>query len=123
GSLRVLDYKASVPIEPIQLAVYAVTAAQRLSKETRRTWRIGEAAYVVYGGRRGVRPLERRGESLAEALRRAERRFIAAIDAIAAGEFPVRPVQTRLCASCAYDGVCRKEYVNESDADDDATAV
>ena len=117
GSIRVLDYKSYVPVAPVQLGIYAVTAAQRLRVETARAWRVAEAAYVVYGGRRDVRSVAGRGEDVTEALADAQRRFVAAVDAMAAGEFPVRPIQTRLCASCAYDSVCRKEYVAEPEAD------
>ena len=118
GSVRVLDYKSYVPASPVQLAIYAVTAAQRLRDETGRVWRIGEAGYVVYGGRREVRPVEGRGASLSEALGEAQRRFVSAVDAIGAGEFPIRPIQRRLCVSCPYDAVCRKDYAAEPGPED-----
>jgi CRISPR/Cas system-associated exonuclease Cas4 (RecB family) len=39
-------------------------------------------------------------------------RLIDAVDAIARGEFPPRPAEWSLCASCAFAAVCRKDYVD-----------
>ena len=59
GTLRVIDYKASMPSRPVQLAIYATTAAGRLGRVRGRDWRVAEAAYVVYGAQRAVKPLAR----------------------------------------------------------------
>ena len=123
GTLRVIDYKSSLPPAAMQLAIYAVTAAERLARPSRA---------AVDGRRSGVHRLQRlacevdRPESRRErvqALDDAQARFIAAADAIQAGLFPPRPVQAHLCNSCAYAGVCRKDYVAEVEDVDTTPAV
>jgi hypothetical protein len=76
-------------------------------------------AYVVFSGSR-VKPLGRNAAHRAQVLEEAEARFVAATDAIRAGVFPPKPVQAHLCSSCAYAGVCRKDYAAEI-ADVDTT--
>jgi RecB family exonuclease len=123
GSLRVLDYKSSVPLLPLQLAIYAATAVQRLNLDEHRDWSVSEAAYVVYGARRGVRSLGRSRDEIARAVHAAQVRFVTALDAIQTGLFPPRPVHVRLCASCAYAAICRKDYLLETDESDTPPAV
>ncbi len=120
GTLRVIDYKSSMPPRPAQLAIYAATAVARLGRLRGRDWRVGEAAYLVYGAQRGAKPLARKPSELPRVLQDAEARAVEAVMGIEGGAFPPRPVQLRLCATCAYAGVCRKDHVSaieESDAD------
>jgi hypothetical protein len=44
-------------------------------------------------------------------LEEQERRVVSYLDAIGRGEFPPRPAHRSLCTTCAWAGVCRKEYV------------
>jgi inactivated superfamily I helicase len=122
GALRVIDYKSSVPPAALQLAIYAVTAAQRLEGHLGRRWTVGEASYVVFNGAR-VRPVGRNPDDRARALADAQLRFVAAADAIHAGAFPPRPAVGHLCTSCAYAGVCRMDHVAEPEDADAAAAV
>ena len=123
GSLRIIDYKSSAPQKPVQLAIYAVTAEQRLRGLRGRTWKAGEVAYLIFGAPRGLKPLVRRPSDLPAVLVDAQFRVLAAVAAIEAGQFPPRPVYTHLCASCAYQGVCRKDYVSAPDQSDVPAAV
>ena len=109
GTLRVIDYKSSLPPASMQLAIYAVTAVGRLRGHLGRQWTVGEAAYIIFNGSR-VKSIGRNAEGRAQVLREAQARFIAAVDGIQAGSFPPRPVQPHLCTSCSYAGVCRKDY-------------
>jgi RecB family exonuclease len=122
GTLRVIDYKSSLPLRPVQLAVYAVTAQQRLNGYRGREWRLGEASYIAFGNRREVKTIAR-GAEQADAFADAQRRAVEAIQGIEQGMFPPRPVQTRLCATCGYAMVCRKDHVAETEQSDAAPAV
>jgi RecB family exonuclease len=123
GTLRVIDYKASTPVRPVQLAIYAATAAERLGRVRGRDWRVGEAAYVVYGAQRGVKALARKASDLPRVLSEAEARAVEAVDGIERGAFPPRPLQLRLCATCAFAGVCRKDHVTATEEPDAAPAL
>jgi RecB family exonuclease len=123
GTLRVIDYKSSMPTRPVQLAIYAATAAERFGRVRGRDWRVGEAAYVVYGAQRGVKPLARKPSDLPRVLEEAEARAVEAVEGIERGAFPPRPAQLRLCATCAFAGVCRKDHVTEAEEPDAAPAV
>ena len=123
GTLRVIDYKASMPSRPVQLAIYATTAAGRLGRVRGRDWRVGEAAYVVYGAQRAVKPLARKPSDLPGVLEDAQVRVVEAVEHIERGAFPPQPAQLRLCSICAYAGVCRKDHVTEADEPDAAPAV
>ena len=116
GTIRVVDYKSSVPLQPMQLAIYAVTALERLRGHHGREWTLGEACYIVFNGA-GVRPLGRGPAERAARLAEAQARFVTAVDQIEAGRFPPRPAQGHLCATCAYASVCRKDYVAEAEPD------
>ncbi len=122
GTLRVIDYKSSLPPAAMQLAIYAVTAAHRLRGHLGRQWTVGEAAYIVFNGSR-VKSIGRDAEGRAQVLSEAQARFIAAVDGIQAGAFPPRPVQLHLCNSCAYAGVCRKDYAAPLEDVDTTPAV
>lgn len=119
GTFRIFDYKASAPGSTLQIAVYAICAAQRLRGYRGRDWTLAEAAYVAFRGDRTVVPLAKPGEVEA-ALLDAEAEVVRLTDAIEAGQFPPRPRSRSLCVSCAFATVCRKDYV---DADAAAPAV
>jgi RecB family exonuclease len=123
GTLRVIDYKSSMPHKPVQLAVYAVAAEQRLRQHLGRDWRVSDAAYIIVGADRGVRPLFRRQTDRDQVLAEAQQRTLDAIDGIEQGLFPPRPVNVHLCSYCAYAGVCRKDYVTATDDPDTTPAV
>ncbi|MEW6321291.1 MAG: PD-(D/E)XK nuclease family protein [Acidobacteriota bacterium] len=121
GSLRVIDYKSNRTPNlksALQLPVYSLSARDQLSRRDGRAWTIAEAMYVSFEGDRAVVPFAERGKTLAELLDAAEDRLIATLDHIAAGRFPPRPERRSLCASCPYDAVCRKEWVDEAPADE-----
>jgi RecB family exonuclease len=120
GTFRVLDYKASKPASPLQIAIYAACVRQKLRGYRGRDWEPSEAAYIAFRGDRTVVPLAARPAEIDAALAEAEAEVIAITDAIARGEFPPRPRTRSLCATCAFAAVCRKDYV---DADDPAPAV
>ena len=71
GTLRVIDYKSSLPPAPLQLAIYAVTTAHRLRGHRGRDWTVGEAAYIVFNGSR-VKSIGRTAGERAQALVDAE---------------------------------------------------
>ena len=123
GTLRVIDYKASMPPKPVQLAIYASTAADRIGRARGRDWRVGEAAYLIYGAQRGAKPLARKPSDLPAVLADAQARAADAVESIERGVFPPRPVLLRLCSTCAYAGVCRKDHVAATEDPDAAPAV
>ena len=41
------------------------------------------------------------------------RDFLAAVDEIEQGQFPVRPSEPYRCVYCEYPTVCRKDYVGD----------
>jgi hypothetical protein len=49
-----------------------------------------------------------------------EARYVAYLDGIERGEFPPRPAQRSLCATCAWASVCRKHYVEAESGESDA---
>jgi RecB family exonuclease len=117
--LRVFDYKSGYPPDPkraLQAPVYALCAREQLADKQGATWSIDEAAYVAFTGVRTVVPVVRRGTPPADAdaiLARARERTFEAVDGVERGEFPPRPYELRLCTSCAFPSVCRKDYVGD----------
>ena len=111
GTFRIFDYKTSAPGTPLQIAIYALCATARLRGYRGRDWTLAEAAYVAFRGDRSVIPLARPAETEATLLE-AETTIATIADAIEAGVFPPRPRTRSLCGSCAYAGVCRKDYVD-----------
>jgi ATP-dependent helicase/nuclease subunit B len=117
--LRVFDYKSGYPPDPkraLQVPVYALCAREQLAERQGATWSIDEAAYVAFSGVRTVVPVVRRGTPAADAdavLARARARAFEAVDGVERGEFPPRPYELRLCTSCAFPSVCRKDYVGD----------
>jgi len=116
--LRVVDYKSGYPPDPkraLQAPVYALCAREQLAA-TDGVWSIDEAAYVAFRGARTVVPVVRSGTPASDVeavLARARGRVFEAVDGIERGEFPPRPYELRLCATCAFPSVCRKDYVGD----------
>jgi len=76
-------------------------------------WRVDEAAYVAFSGKRPfVSVISTRNDQDA-VLADARARLLDVVDGIERGEFPVRPYETRMCSYCAYPSVCRKDYVGD----------
>ena len=115
GTLRIVDYKLSrapKAARALQLSIYGVCAEQALNGRHGRSWKLGRAGYVAFKEKDPFVPLGGR-MSLTEAVADGEKRFLAAVDAIERGEFPVTPDEPFRCRWCAYAGVCRKDYVGD----------
>ena len=116
GTLRIVDYKlgrAPKPARALQLAVYAVCAAQQLKGYGGRTWSMGRAGYVAFREKNAFIELGGRSGNLDEALREGQLKFIDAIDRIEGGEFPPSPDEPWTCTRCGFSHVCRKDYVGD----------
>jgi RecB family exonuclease len=115
--LRVFDYKTGYPPQPkraLQAAVYALCAQERLAERGEGVWRIDEAAYIAFSGKRPlVSVISPRRDDQDAVLDDARARLLGVVDGIERGEFPVRPYETRICSYCAYPSVCRKDYVGD----------
>jgi RecB family exonuclease len=114
--LRVIDYKTGYPPQPkraLQVPVYALCAQERLAERGGGTWRVDEAAYVAFSGKRSFVPVINRRNDQDAVLADARARVFDVIDSIERGEFPARPYETRICSYCAYPSVCRKDYVGD----------
>jgi CRISPR/Cas system-associated exonuclease Cas4 (RecB family) len=114
GSLRVIDYKsgrAPRRERAIQIPVYAACVQQQLQREPGRCWTIGESGYIAFGEAQTFHPVVRSGAD--PELDAGQQRFLAAVDRIAAGDFPPRPLEPFRCVFCAYPSVCRKDYVGD----------
>ena len=115
GTLRVIDYKlgrAPKATRALQLPIYGVCAEQALEGHRGRSWTLERAGYVAFKEKDPFVPLGGRAP-MATALKEGQERFLAAIDGIERGEFPVRPEEPFRCQWCAYAGVCRKDYVGD----------
>jgi RecB family exonuclease len=118
GTLRVLDYKlgrAPKTARALQLPVYSACAEQSLNtgKGRRgRKWTVSSAGYVAFKEKNAFVPLGG-STSLAQALADGAARFVAAVDGIERGDFPVKPEEPFLCTRCGYSGVCRKDYIGD----------
>jgi RecB family exonuclease len=115
GTLRILDYKsgrAPQPRRALQLPVYSDFAARQLTERDARPWRIGEAAYIAFGGPRTIVPMTSRGSD-DQVIAEAHSRLGAAVVGMQRGEFSVKPLEPFRCTFCAYAGVCRKDYVGD----------
>jgi len=116
GTFRVIDYKSGRAPDgsrSIQLPVYAVCVQQHLQATRGQRWGIAEASYLAFGERDPVRVVVNDAPEGALALAEGQRRLLEAVEGIERGEFPVRPATTRLCSSCGYAGVCRRDYAAE----------
>jgi len=94
----------------IQLPIYAVCLQQQLLASRGEDWGVAEASYMAFGERDAVRVVVGDGPEGAAALREGQARLLGAVEGIEGGEFPVQPASTRLCASCGYATVCRRDY-------------
>jgi RecB family exonuclease len=119
GTMRVIDYKlgrAPKAARALQLPVYSVCAEQHLKGRHGRTWTVSSAGYVAFKERNAFVPLGSSGSltrGLQQAVDQGAARFVAAVEGIERGEFPVRPEEPFLCTWCGYSGVCRKDYVGD----------
>jgi hypothetical protein len=115
GTLRVVDYKLSKAPKAsraLQLTIYGVAAQQALEGYRGRSWTLARAGYVAFKEKEPFVSLGGR-TPLARAVAEGQVRFLAAIDAIERGEFPVAPDEPFRCRWCGYAGVCRKDYVGD----------
>lgn len=115
GRLRVIDYKtghAPARGQALQLPVYGRCAEQELDGRHGTTWEVDSAAYVAFGEARAWVPLDRR-QDIRQVVSEGEDRFLAAVDEIEQGQFPVRPSEPYRCVYCEYPTVCRKDYVGD----------
>jgi RecB family exonuclease len=121
GQLGLVDYKTGrAPARgAVQLPVYAHVAEQRFAGHRGRSWKATAADYIAFRGKPVAHALGRKPEERDKRLREAQAAFVAAVDGIAAGEFPPRPAELRLCTWCPYDAVCRKDYVDLEEAGGD----
>jgi RecB family exonuclease len=114
--LRVIDYKTGYPPLPkraLQVPVYALCAQERLAQRGEGEWRVDEAAYVAFSGKRPfVSVISIRNDQDA-VLGDARTRLLDVVSGIERGAFPVQPYETRICSYCAYPSVCRKDYVGD----------
>jgi hypothetical protein len=118
GTFRVLDYKlgrAPKAVRALQLPVYSACAGQELNRRgghRGRRWRVSGAGYVAFKEKNAFVALGS-STSLQQALDEGTARFVAAVDGIERGDFPVRPEEPFLCTRCGYAGVCRKDYIGD----------
>ena len=66
---------------------------------------------MAFRGDKTVVPLASRPEDIEAALLEAENIVVSIVDDIGRGACPPRPKVRGLCSSCAFAGVCRKDYV------------
>lgn len=110
--LRVIDYKTGSAPErgrALQVPIYALCAQQRLSDRDGPEWTVEEGLYVSFAGRKSVVRMVSSDD--VETLVTARQRLFGLVDQINAGEFPPRPHDPMMCTYCAYQSVCRKDYV------------
>lgn len=116
GSLRIIDYKLGYAPDrklALQLPIYGVCAVQHLRATTGKTWELGQAGYIAFGGDRRFVSMLPQGKTREEVLQDAQARLLTAVDAIERGEFPPTPADVSQCMRCAFAAVCRKDYVGD----------
>ena len=115
--LRVIDYKSgsvSQPKRALQVPIYALAAAERLTARDGVPWSVDEAAYVTFSGKRALVPIVKAGTADPSAILGAAReRVFGVLDGVQRGEFPPRPHDPIICGWCAYSSVCRKDYIDD----------
>jgi RecB family exonuclease len=118
-SIRVVDYKlgALPDLEAsVQVAVYAHAVRQLLERTEGRPFTIRGAMYLAFGDdRTSAGSLGDRETPPARAVHARASAFAQQVGRIEAGEFPPRPRRPADCRWCAAAGVCRKEYVTDTD--------
>jgi len=116
GTLRVVDYKlgrAPKPARALQLAVYSACAAEDMAARAGGQWPVRYAGYVAFREKNAFVELAGRSGNVEQALRDGQQRFLAAVERIEAGAFPVDPEDPWLCTRCGFAHVCRKDYVGD----------
>ena len=116
GTFRLIDYKLGWPPDrsrALQLPIYSICAEQALPPRGGRGWRLSEAVYLAFKGPKRVVPLFSKPVDRVKVLVEAQQRLSDALDAIERGEFPPTPDDVYRCETCAYDSVCRKDYVGD----------
>ncbi|HXI29559.1 MAG TPA: PD-(D/E)XK nuclease family protein [Vicinamibacterales bacterium] len=116
GTFRLIDYKLGWPPDrsrALQLPIYGLCAEQTLAPRNGRSWRLGEAVYLAFKGPRRVVPLFSKPADRAKVFAEAQQRVADTLDAIGRGEFPPTPDDVYRCETCAFDSVCRKDYVGD----------
>jgi RecB family exonuclease len=118
GALRLVDYKLTKLPEletAMQLAVYAYCAQRHLEAEDGQSHPVRAAMYLAFGSDRQFElSLAKKGD-LSVAVDAAALQFAQVVTHIEAGEFPVKPRDTRTCTWCRFSGVCRKEYEGDGE--------
>ncbi len=115
GTLRVIDYKLSrapKATRALQLPVYGVCAEQSLQGYRGRQWKVARAGYVAFKEKNAFVAVGG-FSSLEQAFAEGQRRLVAAVDGIEAGQYPVQPDEPYRCTWCGYASVCRKDYVGD----------
>ena len=111
--LRVIDYKTGFAPgvdRALQVPVYALCAQQRLSERDGAPWRIAEAMYLSFAGRRAEVPVVSADDDAAAAgaaLSAARERLLQVLSGIEAGHCAPAPYDPAICRTCAYSAVCR----------------
>jgi RecB family exonuclease len=115
--LRVIDYKtgfAPAVDRALQVPVYALCAQQRLSERDGAPWRVAEAMYLSFAGRRAEVPVVSAdadagasAAALPAALPAARERLLQVLSGIEAGTCTPAPYDPAICRTCAYSAVCR----------------
>jgi RecB family exonuclease len=105
GKLHLFDYKSGRAPESkltIQVPLYALCLSQELRAKT------GEAAYLSLRDKKIV-PRQDYNQALRRLRETSER--------ISAGRFEPQPYHDRLCRTCGFVGVCRKEIIESKTAE------
>lgn len=115
GRFRLIDYKTGKQPElaqTVQLPVYVVCVQQHLERTRGERWEVAEASYLAFGDARTERVVIDGGPDTATKLAEGQQRLLDAVDRIERGDFPPRPAMVRLCGTCAYATVCRKDFLD-----------
>jgi ATP-dependent helicase/DNAse subunit B len=122
GTMRVIDYKSKKTPElkiALQLPIYSHCAHVVLEGHRSRKWTLSEALYLSFEGSRAVVPFKAKGRTVDELIADAQDRLLTTLDRIAEGQFPPQPSKKSLCGACPYAVVCRLEYVDSKETEQD----
>jgi RecB family exonuclease len=123
GTMRVIDYKSKKTPDlkvALQLPIYSHCAHVSLAGHRSRKWTLSEALYLSFEGSKAVVPFRAKGRTLDELVADAHDRLLTTLDRIAEGRFPPQPAKKSLCGYCPYAAVCRLDYVDSTETDQDA---